>query len=74
MPVGWLNRAPVPWPPKRLSIPVVASGGAGLPDASLQGVEGCVVSSVASMLRYRGHTIGDIKRKIAASGLFIRMD
>jgi len=32
-----------------LSIPVVASGGAGLPDASSQGVEGCAVSSVARL-------------------------
>ena len=61
---------------RTLSIPVVASGGAGQPEHLFKVfTEGCADAAlVASMLHYRGYTIGDIKRAIASSGLFIRMD
>jgi len=59
-----------------LSIPIVASGGAGLPEHLLKVfTDGCADAALlASMVHYGDYTIGDIKREISASGIFIRMD
>jgi cyclase len=57
-----------------VTIPVIASGGAGKPehltDAVTQG--GAAAALVASMVHYGDYTVGQIKREMAAAGVAVR--
>jgi cyclase len=59
-----------------LSIPVIASGGAGtfehLREALVQGKADAVLA--ASIFHYRQHTVREIKEYLKRSGLQVRLD
>jgi cyclase len=59
-----------------LSIPVIASGGAGtfehLREALIQGRADAVLA--ASIFHYRQHTVREIKEYLKKSGLKVRLD
>jgi len=59
-----------------VSVPVIASGGAGTLDHLVEGVKGGHASAVlaASIFHYGTFTIGQAKRHMAAAGIPIRLD
>lgn len=59
-----------------VGIPVVASGGAGIPEHLVRVLtEGCADAAlIASMVHYGDYTIQSIKRKLSESGVPVRMD
>jgi cyclase len=59
-----------------VGIPVVASGGAGIPEHLVRVLtEGCADAAlIASMVHYGDYTIQSIKRKLSESGVSVRLD
>ncbi len=59
----------------RVSIPVIASGGAGRLEHLAEGIEegGADAVLVASILHYGTHTIAEAKRAMAAAGVDVRL-
>ena len=60
---------------KKVTIPVIASGGAGHPDHMVDALtEGCASASlIASIVHYGEYTIPDLKKYIADKGVKMRM-
>lgn len=57
----------------RVRVPVVASGGAGAPEHLVAAAEaGAGAVLAASIFHQRRHTVGDVKRALAAAGLPVR--
>jgi cyclase len=57
-----------------VTVPVIASGGAGTPDdlaAALRAGADAVLC--ASIFHYGRHTVADVKRQLARTGLAVRM-
>jgi cyclase len=59
----------------RLSIPVIASGGVGSVQHMVDGVTEGHADAVlaASIFHYGEHTVGDVKRALAAAGVEVRL-
>ena len=61
---------------RAVSIPVIASGGAGKPEHLADVLEpgvGADAALVASLTHIDGYTVGELKRAIAARGISVRL-
>ncbi len=59
---------------ERVTVPVVASGGAGGPQHMVHALEaGAQAALAASIFHDRRHTVADVKREAAAAGLPVRL-
>jgi cyclase len=58
-----------------VSVPVIASGGAGEPEHLVAALEtGADAALCASIFHYGRHTVGEIKEQLARAGVPVRRD
>jgi cyclase len=56
-----------------VSVPVIASGGAASPDHLLEAVRAGADAVLAASIFHDGvHTVGEVKRRLAAAGVEVR--